>query len=154
MLEFRIITIASLVTIFVSVFFIHFAFNSFIRVSEVCAMESGVTCSSPSMFLIFLFCFSVVLAFIVVIETTVYYIFREVEVNMMAQISGRKSSEKTMQSLEKRKEELLKAKKDANRKYFGREIDENTYRELKQKYDKEIMELEMEINKMKLKSME
>ncbi len=154
MIEFRVVILASLITIFVSVFFIHFAFNSFIRVNELCAVEIGPTCASASMFLLFIFCFSIVLAFIVVIESTVYYIFREVEMNMMMQVSGRVHRTMSITELEKRISELKTAKKDAERKYFGREISESTYVEMKQKYDKELMETEMELNKEKLRAME
>lgn len=154
MIEFRVVIIASLVTIFVSVFFIHFAFDRFLTANEACATEIGPSCSNSSLFLLFVFCFSVVLAFIVVIETTVYYIFREVEMNIMVQMSATKKATRNVQDLEARKDELLRAKKDAERKYFGREIAENTYLEMKKKYDKELMEVEMETNRLKLKELE
>jgi hypothetical protein len=155
MIEFRVVIIASLVTIFVSVFFIHFAFNSFIKVNETCATEVGPSCGSSGMLLLFVFCFSIVLAFIVVIESTVYYIFREVEMNIMMQVSGRpRRAERSLPELESRRDELKAAKRDAERKYFGREIAENTYDEMKKKYDKELMELEMEINRQKLRELE
>ncbi len=151
MIEFRAVIIASLVTIFVSVFFIHFAFNSFIGASEVCATEIGPSCSSSNLFLLFVFCFSIVLAFIVVIETTVYYIFREVEMNIMMQMSGSgRKAARSLDELERRREELVAAKRDAERRYFGREIAESTYVEMKKKYDKELMEVEMEINRLRL----
>lgn len=155
MAEFRVVIIASLVTIFVSVFFIHYAFNSFIRVNELCATEIGPSCGSSGMLMLFMFCFSIVLAFIVVIESTVYYIFKEVEMNVVAQVSGRgRRADRPLAELEARRDELKSAKKDAERKYFGREIAESTYAEMKKKYDKELMDLEMQINRQKLRAME
>jgi hypothetical protein len=153
MIEFRVVIIASLVTIFVSVFFIHYAFDSFLKANQNCATEIGPSCSSSNLLLLFIFCFSVVIAFIVVIESTVYYIFREVEMNIMVQVSGRNKAEKSLDELLRRSEELKAAKRDADRKYFGREISESTYMEMKKKYDKELMELEMDINRIKLKEL-
>jgi hypothetical protein len=64
------------------VFFIHYAFNNFITVTEYCAIKGGDLCLPSNLFLLFFFSFSFVVSFIVVIETTIYFMFRGIEVLM------------------------------------------------------------------------
>ncbi|MBN2330183.1 MAG: hypothetical protein JXC85_00030 [Candidatus Aenigmarchaeota archaeon] len=79
MIDLRIVTISSLLIIFTSVFFIHFAFNNFVTLSEYCAAKGGDMCRPDNLLLFFAFSFSFVSAFIVVIETTIYFMFRSLE---------------------------------------------------------------------------
>jgi len=152
MKEFNVIISFSLIVIFVSVFFIHFALNNFFFFNELCTMKTSLICDEAGVFRLLLFTFLVVLAFIFVIETTIYYIFKGMEINVMAEAAGSKKDLKDMKDLVKRGKELKKSKSSLRRKYFRREIEEKTYKEMNANYDKEIMEIETEINKLKMKA--
>ena len=52
MSEFRTIVIISLAIIFVSVFFAHYAFNSYIRASEICSYSEADQCRPENLSLL------------------------------------------------------------------------------------------------------
>jgi hypothetical protein len=151
--DFTIITASSLVVIFVSVFFIHFTLNNFFFMTEVCSLQTGPSCEPDSLFMLLVFTFLVVMAFIIVIESTIYYIFKGLEMGMLAEISVSKREMKNIKELDSRKKEIKKAKNDAKKKYFRREIEQKTYSDIKDNYDKELMQVEHELKKLKLKVM-
>ena len=151
MIKFRLVTFGSIVIIFASVFFIHFAFNNFVRINELCATAASNICIPSNMFLLFVFCFSVVGAFIGVIETAIYFMFKQVEMEMVISSKDDKKATRDIKMLQKRMEEIDKAKSEARKKYLGRKIEEATYRKIKDKYDRELMELEMEVEETKNK---
>lgn len=154
MKEFNVIITFSLIVIFVSVFFIHFSLNNFFFFNEMCTMKSSLLCDEASVFRLLIFTFLVVLAFILVIETTIYFIFKGMEINIMAEAVSSKKDLKDLKELVKRKKELKISKSGLRKKYFRREIEEKTYKEMSANYDKEIMEIETEINKLKMKALE
>lgn len=78
--DLRIVTVASLLIIFTCVFFIHFAFENFITISEYCAMKGGEMCQQGNMSLMFSYSLACVIAFIVVIETTIFFMFKSLEI--------------------------------------------------------------------------
>lgn len=147
--QFKLVTVTSLVIVFTSVFLVHFIFNNYFRISEMCAMGTGIFCVQPNTTFLFLFSLFVIVAFIIVIETTVYLMFREVEMEMRMSEMKQKHLENDAVSLKKRKGELLRAKKDAQRKYFKRQIAEKTYEGLKEKYDTEIAEIEAQMKEIR-----
>jgi hypothetical protein len=151
MLEFKVMSVISLVIIFISVFFVHFAFNSFIRIVELCSMDALPYCSDSSVYMIFIFSFAIVVSFVIVIESTVYFIFKQVEVNVVAGVTTESKMKSSQKDLEQRREEIKNAKKDARREYLNRKIEESTYNGLKEKYDKELFELETKMGKFKKK---
>jgi len=150
MKEFSAVVIASLVIIFISVFLIHFSLNSLYIMNEKCAVSSSPPCTETGMLSLLAFTLIVVISFIALIESTIYYIFRDVETNMLIQLSERKKEVKNVKELMRRRKDLRKAKDDARKKYFRREIEERTYNEIKSKYDKELMEIEMKLKKLRL----
>lgn len=151
MKEINLITLSSLVVIFVSVFFMHVTLNNFFFMNDLCSSNTGPACTESSIFMLLIFTFLIVLSFIIVIESTIYYIFREVEMRLFAQAGESKKDVRSIKAAMTRKQELLKAKEDARKKYYSRKIGEKTYNELRDKYDKEILETENEINKARKK---
>jgi hypothetical protein len=153
MKEFSLIIASSLVVIFLAVFFIHFTLNNFFLMNEICSVQVGPVCNVQSMSMLLVFTFLVVMAFIIVIETTIYYIFKGLEIGMLAGLSASKKEATTLRELERRKKEIKKEKNDARKKYFRREIEEKTYNDIKESYDRELMEVENELKKIKIKSL-
>ncbi len=153
MKEFSLIIASSLVVIFLSVFFIHFTLNNFFLMNEICSVQTGPACNVQSLSMLLVFTFLVVIAFIGVIESTIYYIFRGLEMGMLAGLSASNREAKTRRELERREKEIKKEKNDARKRYFRREIEEKTYNDIKANYDKELMEVENELKKLKMKAM-
>jgi hypothetical protein len=152
MIEFRVVTLASLVVIFTSVFFVHFVFNNYVTTMENCSIYEGAGCTEISLSHLFVFSFFVVVAFIILIETTIYFMFRQVELEMKYNFMGDKKTGESLQGLEDRLEELKKAKKEAQKKYLNREMGSDALRSMERKYNKEITELEVRITEMKKKA--
>jgi ABC-type multidrug transport system fused ATPase/permease subunit len=153
MIDLRIVSLSSLVIIFVSVFFIHYAFNNFITVTEYCAVKGGDFCLPTNLFLLFFFSFSFVVSFIVVIETTIYFMFKGVEIVAKMTEKREKKLKNSMESLEKRIFEIENAKREIHKKYLNRRIEHETYKKMKEKYEGQILDIEMQINEMKKKMM-
>lgn len=151
MIQVKLVTLISLAIIFTSVFFVHFAFNNYFKMTEMCATKDTQYCNQANIFLYFLFSFVVVICFVVVIETTIYLMFREVEMEMKFSSESRKQMKSSIDSLEKRKVEIEKAKEEVQRKFFHRKISEKTFDQLKQKYDTELADVEMEMKEIKKK---
>jgi len=149
MIDIKVVTLSSLLIIFTSVFFIHYAFNNFISLTEYCAVEGGDLCLPTNLLLLFLFSFSFVIAFILVIETTIYFMFKGLE--MLAHMSEARENKlkSAIASLEKKKSEIVDAKKAAQKKYFNRQVEEETFKKLKQKYNTEILEIEIKLTELK-----
>jgi hypothetical protein len=151
MIDFRLVTVSSLLIIFTSVFFVHYAFNNFITVIEFCTIKSGDMCLPANMFLLFMFSFAFVTAFVMVIETTIYLMFRGLEVVAKMGEQHDKKLENTIESLQKKKMRIENSKKDAHKKYLNREMEQETFKKLKQKYNSEIVEIDMQINELQKK---
>ena len=151
MKEFSLITMISLIVIFVSVFFMHFTLNNFFFMNDVCSSSTGPACTETSMFMLMIFTFLLVMSFIIVIESTIYYIFREVEMRAFVREGESGKVVKSLKAALTRRRELLKAKEEARKKFFSRKIGEKTYNDLRGKYDKEIVETENEIKKARKK---
>ncbi len=149
MIDIKVVTLSSLLIIFTSVFFIHYAFNNFISVTEYCAVKGGDLCLPTNLLLLFLFSFSFVLAFIMVIETTIYFMFKGLEVLAHMSEAREKKLKSAIESLEKKKGEIEDAKKAVQKKYFNRQIDEETFKKLKQKYNTEIVDIEIKLTELK-----
>ncbi len=151
MIDMRIVTLSSLLIIFTSVFFIHYAFNNFVSVSEFCAIKGGDMCLPTNLLLLFIFSFSFVISFIMVIETTIYFMFRGLEVFAEMATKREKKLKNTIKSLENKKNSIIQAKSEAQKRYLNRKIEEETYKKMKEKYESELMDVEMKINEMKKK---
>ncbi len=151
MIDLRIVTLSSLLIIFTSVFFIHYAFNNFITVSEYCAIKGGDMCLPGNLLLLFLFSFSFVIAFIMVIETTIYFMFKGLEIFAQMVDKRDKRMKGSLESLERKKLEIIKAKKEAQKKYLNRKISEETYNRMKDKYESDLMDVEMKMSEMNKK---
>ncbi len=149
MREFSVIVASSLIVIFLSVFFIHYTLDRFYTMNEICAVQTGASCTENGMFMMLLFTFMMVMAFIAVIETTIYYIFKEVEMKILMEIRKKGSEDKNVTDLEKRRKDLEKAKSDARKKYFQRKMEESTYNEIRMRYEKELMEVDMKLKDLK-----
>ena len=151
MMEFRAVTFASLAVIFTSVFFVHFVFNIYVGTIELCSVQSGIACMPTNLFFLFIFSFSIVISFIVLIETTIYFMFKQVQMELEMGSERGKRLGKTLESLEREREEIEMAKKAAQKKYMNRQIGAETLKSMKQKYDSEIMDIEIQVKEMKRK---
>lgn len=152
MIEFKVTIIACLLIIFTSVFFIHFAFNNFIQMIEICNFAVVDSCVPANLLLLFAFSFIFITSFIIVIETTIYFMFKWVELEMKMGKKEKSDTKSNFKACEIQKNEILKAKKNAQKKFFNRKISEKTFDSLKHKYDSELMENERETNKLKKKN--
>ncbi len=54
-----------------------------------------------------------------------------------------------LETLEERKDEIEEMKKEIEKKYFRKKIDEETFRRLMQKYEEKLTELNVKIKKLK-----
>jgi hypothetical protein len=151
MIDLRIVTLSSLLIIFTSVFFIHYAFNNFITISEYCTVEGGDMCLPGNLLLLFIFSFSFVISFIMVIETTIYFMFKGIELLTQMLEKREKRMKGSIESLENRKSEIINAKKEAQKKYLNRRISQETYNKMKDRYESELMEIEMKMSEMQKK---
>ncbi|UCD03320.1 MAG: hypothetical protein JSV63_01640, partial [Candidatus Aenigmatarchaeota archaeon] len=75
--------------------------------------------------------------------------FRQMEVKVFAGYKDKEKAGNAIKALEIRKEEIRKSKTNAHKDYLNRKIEENTYNGLKQRYDRELFELEEEIDKLR-----
>ena len=148
MIDLRIVTLSSLLIIFTCVFFIHYAFNNFITVSEYCTMSGGEMCRLGNLLLLFVFSFSFVISFIMVIETTIYFMFRGLEIFAEMVEKRERRMQGGIETLERKKSEIIKAKKEAQKKYLNRRITQETYEKMKAKYESDLMDIEMKMSEM------
>jgi hypothetical protein len=151
MVDIKLVTVSSLVIVFLSVFSIHYAFNGIVNMAEFCSVKTGDICQPANLFIFFLFSFLFIVSFVAVIETTLYYMFKGIDLLTKRDAAQEKRIEETITSLEKKVIELEKSKKGLQKKYFNRQVDQDSYSKLKHKYDSELMETEMRISELKKK---
>lgn len=151
MKKFKIVVSFSLIIIFLAMFFIHYSLNNFFITAEACSVSTGAICSGQGMQMILVFTFLMVMAFIIVIETTLFFIFKEIEIEVIVEATRAKKDIKSKKDLIRKKKEIEKSKADVRRKYFRREIEESTFKNLKESYDRDIVEIEALLKRKNLK---
>jgi len=145
------VMLASMSIIFLSAFFIQFIFNNYYRITEICAISGSEMCEYPANFPFFLFSFLVIVSFLILMESTIYMMFKESAMEIKIGNTKEKELKSDLRTLEKRKAEVMKAKKDAQKNYFRRQIEEKTFNSMKEKYDTELMEIEMQLSALREK---
>ncbi len=146
-----VVMLASILIIFLSAFFIQFVFNNYYRITEICALSESTMCEYPANFPFFLFSFLVIVSFLILMESTIYMMFKQSEMELKAGAAKDKQLKSDLEATEKRKADVIKAKKDAQKKYFNRQIEEKTFNAMKEKYDTELMEIEMQLSSLREK---
>lgn len=140
--------IIGLIIIFICMFSIHFVFNSYIRVSELCIQE---VCEPEITTPLFIFSMFIISAFVLIIESTIYLMLKEIQMEVSLAKKEIITLESRIKELQKKRKEIMKSKKIIQKKYYKREIDEASYKKLKEGYDQTLVQTEMEIGNLKVK---
>jgi len=151
MIEYKFVILVSCTIIFTSVFFIHFIFNNYFSISELCIIRGGDLCTEEHSFFYFLFSFLQTVSFMFIIETTIYLMFKHLETQTKLLKTLEKRMKDDIASLQRRKGEIEAAKKEAQKRYLKRELSEKAFESLKDRYDTEAAETESKIQEKRRK---